>query len=94
MHIDVVIAKHRIIVLMNSSNEINIISQQYVKQIDIQFDMKKFITLFIINDRRVNIHDVHFLNLKIDDQQDHTRYFDEFFLISNISHEDVMLSMS
>ena len=79
MHIDVVIENHRIIVLINSNNEINIMSQRYVKQIEIQFDMNEFITLFIINDFRINIHDVHFLNLKIDDRQNHTRYFDEFF---------------
>ena len=94
MHIDVVIEKHRINALINSNNEINIISQRYVKQIEIQFDMSEFITLFIINDRRVNIHDIHFLNLKIDDRQSHIRYFDEFFLISDINHEEVMLNMS
>lgn len=92
MHINIVIEKHQIIILMNSSNEINIVSQQYVKQIEIQSNMKKVIILRIVNDRKVNIHDVHFLNLKIDDRQNHIRYFDEFFLISDISHENVILN--
>ena len=40
MQINVVIEKHRIIILINSNNEINLILYQYVKQIDIRSNMK------------------------------------------------------
>ena len=94
MHIKIIIVEHRIIALLNSNNEINLISHRFAKQINLTFDMKKTITLFIINDKRVNTYDVHFLNLKVNDKHAHIRYFHEFFLVSNVTHEKIMLNMS
>jgi hypothetical protein len=93
MHIEIIIANQNIIVLINSNNEINLISQKYVEQIDVQSNMNEIITLFIINERKINIHDIHFLNLKIDNCRNRTRYFDNFFLTLNIIYEYVMLNM-
>ena len=93
MHIGITIAGHSITALVDSGSEVNLISQKYAGQIGVQSTMDEFITLSTINDRRVNIHGVHFLDLEVEDCQDRTRYFDEFFLASDITHEDVVLGI-
>ena len=93
IHIDIIINEHRIFALINFNNEVNLLSHQLVKQFSRKSNMQKKITLFIINDKRVNVYNVHFLNMKVNDTYNDTRYFHEFFLISNIIHEKVILKM-
>lgn len=93
IHIVIIINEHRITALINFDSEVNLLSHQLAKQINLKLDMQEKITLSIINDKRVNIYDIHFLNMKINDKLNHIRYFHEFFLVSDIIHEEVILNM-
>ena len=94
MHIDIIIESHVTKILMNSNNEINLMSIQLTRKLNLISIMTKNIIVFIINDKRLKTYDVHFLNMKIIDRKRHIRYFNEFFLTSNITHERVVRDMS
>lgn len=69
-------------------------SIQLTRKLNLISIMTKNIIVFIINDKRLKTYDVHFLNMKIIDRKRHIRYFNEFFLTSNITHERVVRDMS
>ena len=94
MHIEITIDKYITMTLLNFDNEVNIISTHLIKKMTLNQDEKNSIVLSIINDKRLKTHEMHFLNMQIVDCKSHTRYFEKFFLIVDIIHENFVLNMS
>ena len=94
MHIEITIDEHITMTLLNFDNEVNIISTHLIKKMKLNQDEKNSIVLSIISDKRLRTHEMHFLDMQVVDCKSHTRYFEEFFLIVDITHESLVLDMS
>ena len=94
MYIKIIIDEHITMTLLNFDNEVNIISTHLIKKMKLNQDEKNSIVLSIINDKRLKIYEMHFLNMQVFDCKNYTRYFEKFFLTIDITHESFVLNIS
>ena len=93
IYIEIIINNYIITTLLDSKNEINFIFINLVKKLKFFFEHKKFIIIFILSSKRLNTHDMYFLNFQIANNKNYKRYFEEFFLVIDMSYEIVILSI-
>ena len=93
IYIEIIINSYITIVLLDSSNKINFIFINLVKKLELLFEHKKSIVVFILNSKRLNIYDIYFLNFQIANSKSYKRYFEKFFLAIDINYKIVILNI-
>ena len=64
-----------------------------VKKLELLFEYKKSIVVFILNNKRLNTHDMYFLNLQVANNKNYERYFEKSFLTIDVSYKTIILSI-
>ena len=93
IYIEIIINSYIITVLLDSSNKINFIFINLVKKLKFLFEHKKFIVIFILSGKRLNTHDIYFLNFQIVNNKNYKRYFEKFFLVIDINYKTIILNI-
>lgn len=79
MQIEIIIAEHKTQTLIDLNFEINLLFVKFAQELILISDDNENITIKIVNEKRLQTHDVRFLNLKNENKKEIIRHFDEFF---------------
>ena len=85
--------EHYIIIVINNKSDLNLISQNQIKEYFLNFIKVLNHNLIIVNSQKLFNYEIHHLKMKIFDQNDQIQFYQADFHAINLSHYDMILRL-